>query len=610
MDSHDEILIYRARFEISVDPSAADPSRPLAAPIDMALAAVWRWLTAGGRLARRPELAAVVEAPLAREAFRAGGLELGDGGPLGTVLKTEQYGGDGGEFWAMDYDELAAASPPQRERTLVGLAKNRAGTCAVNIRVARYLPPDVFVKVEPSVRHEAPSYARRMLDYRGYRLSSGSTVLARGARRLTAATFDAEFARPLLDPERRLPLILMVGDWEGELPVRARPRPGTAGAQPDGADELARDLRGLANVYCADWRDDDLRGRLEALFREGTPAEAYLCDIGGLRVYNPSVDLGDAEGAFRHWEFSGEFIRRRCGYGGEHPRYRAFTDLLVKNLSQACGRAEGDVLGPEDVARRRMLSQASRYRGLREDLAAMWALAEEADAARDAAERELRTARTDSERELSELLDDCERLADENERLALELDNARVQLAYAAPRPRGAAGEADVRTRRAARAMEELEEPPTDLEGLLGLAEALWGDRIVVLDEARASARAFKGDLKEEWQIIKSVPLLLHGIYFDRRDTRGRAGAEYNSRSVYELAETESSATMADARLRAMREFTYKGRTVMMAAHIKGKNHGDPDNLFRLHYYVDHEDKVIVIGHCGGHLPTAGTRRI
>lgn len=75
---------------------------------------------------------------------------------------------------------------------------------------------------------------------------------------------------------------------------------------------------------------------------------------------------------------------------------------------------------------------------------------------------------------------------------------------------------------------------------------------------------------------------------------------------VDELTFSESSATRARADLMKMRERSYGGRTVDISAHIKGRSQ---KNTFRLHFYIDRENELIVIGHAGCHMKTAGSHR-
>lgn len=62
----------------------------------------------------------------------------------------------------------------------------------------------------------------------------------------------------------------------------------------------------------------------------------------------------------------------------------------------------------------------------------------------------------------------------------------------------------------------------------------------------------------------------------------------------------------ARADLMKMRERSYGGRTVDISAHIKGRSQ---KNTFRLHFYIDRENELIVIGHAGCHMKTAGSHR-
>lgn len=57
-----------------------------------------------------------------------------------------------------------------------------------------------------------------------------------------------------------------------------------------------------------------------------------------------------------------------------------------------------------------------------------------------------------------------------------------------------------------------------------------------------------------------------------------------------------------------LRQLTYKGNQICILPHVKGngRNRRDP---FRLHFCFDDEAQLIVIGHCGSHLPTSGTAR-
>lgn len=162
--------------------------------------------------------------------------------------------------------------------------------------------------------------------------------------------------------------------------------------------------------------------------------------------------------------------------------------------------------------------------------------------------------------------------------------------------------------RHAAQSLEGLEHLPNDLDSVLCLAEQLWPDRIVVLDEAHRSARAFAGtNLDEQWQVVSSVATKLWPLYFE--GDCDDVAAAYEQASGYDLALTEGKLTKADASMMRLRQRTYHGETIDVTPHIKGRDSSAAMAL-RLHYHVDRKRHLIVIGHCGAHLTTYGTQRL
>ena len=158
----------------------------------------------------------------------------------------------------------------------------------------------------------------------------------------------------------------------------------------------------------------------------------------------------------------------------------------------------------------------------------------------------------------------------------------------------------------AARVAECLQSIPCDLTDLLKLARSIWPERIVVLPEAMDSAKSYDGNLAEEWDIVRSTATALYGLLFEDDGCKGQVADEFQRRTGYELTFSESSATRARADLMKMRERSYGGRTVDISAHIKGRSQ---KNTFRLHFYIDRENELIVIGHAGCHMKTAGSHR-
>ena len=108
----------------------------------------------------------------------------------------------------------------------------------------------------------------------------GETVIENDLTVLNEDNFEESFKENLLAPERELPLILVTSDQDGKYPI-------------ENLREFSSRLLGMANVYCLDWRNWNLRSQLFDLFKRGTPAFNYRCNACSVRVYQPNIDLND-----------------------------------------------------------------------------------------------------------------------------------------------------------------------------------------------------------------------------------------------------------------------------------------------------------------------------
>lgn len=148
---------------------------------------------------------------------------------------------------------------------------------------------------------------------------------------------------------------------------------------------------------------------------------------------------------------------------------------------------------------------------------------------------------------------------------------------------------------------------PRDLADLLRLARPPSGPTASLSFPRRwTRPKSYDGNLAEEWDIVRGAATALYGLLFEDDDCEGQVADEFQRRTGYELTFSESSATRARADLMKMRERSYGGRTVDISAHIKGRSQ---KNTFRLHFYIDRENELIVIGHAGCHMKTAGSHR-
>lgn len=539
---------YRARFEVA----AADGADAAEAVKEI----VMGWLHAKGLDV--PEGAADIAVPA--------GWTAADEPDAAKAVRFLGLSGAQGAAWAVEADELDGEFSRRRWHTRIGLAPAGDGGCILNVQVSHYAVNGFF----GYQRNPLPSVPRVVRDI----LANGKLDVRIGASRvsveeiyLDADTLKRDFMSSLTDRARCLPIVLMTTDDDGKTPVWD-------------ATELASKLVGMATVYVIDMRDGALVQAFRDLLPDRTPAGRYRIGRSAVMVYRPGIDLSGEESLSACTLFTRHRIER-YGAGGRD----GFINVLMQGLARGIDARPGDVAGIGDVLWLRSRAGAD-IDGLRAKNARLRADAEAWEEIATDQERSY----SDATAKVDELTRTVQRL--EGEKRALERKAAQC----AAPSDDDGA----------ARVAECLQSIPRDLTDLLKLARSIWPERIVVLPEAMDSAKSYDGNLAEEWDIVRSTATALYGLLFEDDGCEEQVADEFQRRTGYELTFSESSATRARADLMKMRKRSYGGRTVDISAHIKGRSQ---KNTFRLHFYIDRENELIVIGHAGCHMKTAGSHR-
>lgn len=537
---------YRARFEVA----AADGADAAEAVKEI----VMGWLHAKGLDV--PEGAADIAVPA--------GWTAADEPDAAKAVRFLGLSGAQGAAWAVEADELDGEFSRRRWHTRIGLAPAGDGGCILNVQVSHYAVNGFF----GYQRNPLPSVPRVVRDI----LASGKLDVRIGASRvsveeiyLDADTLKRDFMPSLTDRARCLPIVLMTTDDDGKTPVWD-------------ATELASKLVGMATVYVIDMRDGVLVQAFRDLLPDRTPAGRYRIGRSAVMVYRPGIDLSTEDSLSACTLFTRHRVERYAAGGRD-----GFINVLMQGLGRGIDSRPGDVAGIGDVLWLRSRAESERQ-GER-----IARLQSDAEAWEEIATDQERSY-SDATAKVDELTRTVQRL--EGEKRALERKAAQC----AAPSDDDGA----------ARVAECLQVIPRDLADLLKLARSIWPDRIVVLPEAMDSAKSYDGNLAEEWDIVRGAATALYGLLFEDDDCEGQVADEFQRRTGYELTFSESSATRARADLMKMRERSYGGRTVDISAHIKGRSQ---KNTFRLHFYIDRENELIVIGHAGCHMKIAGSHR-
>lgn len=560
---------YRARFEIAAA-GGADAAEAVKG-------IVMGWLHAKGLDV--PEGAADIAVP-------AGW--TGADVPTTEAVRFLSLSGTQGAAWAVETDELDGEFSRRRWHTRIGLAPAGDGGCILNVQVSHYAV-NGFFGYQRSPLPSVPRVVRDILADGGLDVRIGTSRVSAEEIYLDADTLRGDFMPSLTDRARCLPIVLMTTDEDGKTPVWD-------------ATELASKLVGMATVYVIDMRDGSLVQAFRDLLPDRTPAGRYRIGRSAVMVYRPGIDLSTEESLSACTLFTRHRIERYAAGGRD-----GFINVLMQGLGRGIDARPGDVAGIGDVLWLRSRAESERQGERIERLRSRAKAAAEPVADIDGLRAEIARLRSDAEawEEIATDQDRCYSDAtakvDELTRTVQRLESEKRALERKAAQC-AAPSEDDG----AARVAECLQAIPRDLADLLKLARSIWPDRIVVLPEAMDSAKSYDGNLAEEWDIVRGAATALYGLLFEDDGCEGQVADEFQRRTGYELTFSESSATRARVDLMKMRERSYRGRTVDISAHIKGRSQ---KNSFRLHFYIDRENELIVIGHAGCHMKTAGSQR-
>ena len=153
---------------------------------------------------------------------------------------------------------------------------------------------------------------------------------------------------------------------------------------------------------------------------------------------------------------------------------------------------------------------------------------------------------------------------------------------------------------------------PRSLPEVIEIIERLHAGRIVFTPEAVASARtadinSAANGCEIAWKHLHAAATVLPRLAFDESVSGAMLPSRFQVESGCDLTMTEGKATKADPHLVSSRVLSFDGQAWDITPHIK---YGvRPPKCLRIHFALDRDKRRVVVGHCGDHLETAGTRR-
>lgn len=477
------------------------------------------------------------------------------------------------EMWAARYEHIDSEIKARRWSTNIGLTQVGSRDWRVAVELLHSLRSG-YVGREPQAPQ--PSSPRLITDL----LNSKHWVARIGSVRLSAHPLALRvgkapgFAAVLADPQRLVPIVLVSCDRKTGTPKLD-------------SVSLSRALAGTGVVYVCESpeSDDELEHFVPMRFRSPN---------GTVRIYAPGVEFAQEWTAARH---------------------RFFTAKEIEE--QGDKEIVGHIV--------RALTRSDAWRGLQSSVASI----DDIDArVRERRMSELRAAGAGSLTEQKELLalfvSENERLVAENRRLTEEnetevqkrkdAEDVVARRDYDLEQASASVTEARAQAlaeNGAVRAVRDLNEWPERATDIAALAVKVSEGRVIFTDAAVRSLD--KSDFvtcadasSVIWRCLRVMATDLYDLVMQDLPALQVADT-FKSRTKFGLTWTESKETKRDNRLMAKRRIVFDGREMDITPHVKW---GDTaPRLLRVYFYVDRGRKRIVIGHCGDHLDTYGTKR-
>lgn len=488
-----------------------------------------------------------------------------------------------GESWALRLIHPCASVRSRMWQTDICIERRSAGAAGVSFLNYHWIGGQ-YVGPEPEAPSpSSPTLVRTLIDLRECEAFHGNVALKTAAIAITDEKLEA-FRDNLLRRDRECPVVFVSClEPDGEYLVAP--------------ERIAKSLAGNAIVcYPADLETS-------RAFCYGMPHELNSRS-GMIRVYMPRVNQEDPFDTRRHRFFLPEEIRSN---GTD-----AVVDVLAASL---CRRYAQDqvtsALTVDDIdtlALRATLQARMEELTQREDVDWKAQYAADFDP--------ICNRNLELEQEIAELRsqrDEREgQLQNENARLAFELATFKKQRQHAGHASLGNSGVAIVSVEKA---LGDFGLAVPKLDEALRFVGQCFPHRVIVCPEALSSA-ARAGINRKSTDLQQASRMLWHlattvydyfcgGVRYD-----GSLDDVILNATGFKLALTESGATKRDSDMLKARQRTVNGVEVDCVPHLKyGK---DAATALRIHFGVlaSGDARLLVIGHCGDHLDTAGTRRM
>lgn len=525
-------------------------------------------------------------------------------------------------YWVLEYIEQSKRDWYRRWFTNVGVTDIGDGSYIVNTRVAIADDP-TFIRDQPEIpQRNTPRFIAKLLEATNVVATSNGIELNSEPKPLTSCNFD-RFEQDLTSPDRTVPFVVVSA---------MRDQQGRYATDPY---KLAKELRGSAVVYMLDCSEYYTRQAYRDVFLRNDSTSEYRINNGFMRVFFPGVNLNDPQGGIRHRYYTQDCLEKADQKAIANDICGAITRLYRRVQGEAIDLASLDAIqariSREQLERKFRESEKARaaekiqpidLEGLHTEAEFKAAIeevqkratvqqAEDADFYNEyIKDLEKQIDRLQNNEDLLDALIQIDNLNEENRALRSTVNAKEHTIAtLQAKASASAATASDMQEQ--ANIVRSLNAFPQNTREALDLAKTAFANELAFTREAEQSALedGKNADASEVFNILRALAVNLWPKFFEHNKNEGNAEKEFKNETGLNLTFHESSTTNKDSRLKNQRFINYNGKQVNISPHVKGKS-GNRDRKLRIHFAVDRNTRKLVIGHCGAHKETAGTRKV
>lgn len=159
---------------------------------------------------------------------------------------------------------------------------------------------------------------------------------------------------------------------------------------------------------------------------------------------------------------------------------------------------------------------------------------------------------------------------------------------------------------------EQIRHFPKEQSDIVYMFLALYPDRIAFTERGLKSLKTCKTKPSVLWEVLSCMVTSLYDSFVVSQNY-GEAIYRFNNESIFQVARGNGSQTNNNKKIARLYRDIYCGKEINIEMHLKSRENDSNDDKFIRIYFdnvtMDNGKPLLVVGHCGSHLKTEGSRR-